>query len=110
MEENSKKPLKRIFVLDTNVVIHDPTAIFQFAEHDIVIPMTVLEEVDKLKNGSDLRNLAAREFLRNLKKIIKENPDNNNDGYILGDGLGKLTFEIWESYPEGFTCKEDIFT
>ena len=108
MEENSKKPLKRIFVLDTNVVIHDPTAIFQFAEHDIVIPMTVLEEVDKLKNGSDLRNLAAREFLRNLKKIIKENPDNNNDGYILGDGLGKLTFEIWESYPEGFTCKEDI--
>lgn len=106
MAKSRKKPLKRIFVLDTNVVIHDPTAIFQFAEHDIVVPMTVLEEIDKLKDGHDLRNLASREFSRNLKKITKEDPD-GNDSYTLGDGLGKLTFEIWESYPEGFTFKED---
>ena len=107
MGKFSKKPLKRIFVLDTNVVIHDPTAIFQFAEHDIVIPMTVLEEVDKLKNGSDQRNVAAREFLRNLQRTIKERSAESDGSTALGEGLGKLTFETWESYPERFTFKED---
>jgi len=100
-----KKPLKRIFVLDTNVLIHDPTAFLQFAEHDVVIPMTVLEEVDKLKNGSDQRNLAAREFLRNLQKTIKDH--GHGDETPLGEGLGMLRFETWDAYPEGFAFKED---
>lgn len=106
MAKSQNKPSKRIFVLDTNVVIHDPTAIFQFAEHDVVIPITVLEEIDKLKLGEDSRSFDCREFLRNLKKVIE--PNNNEDSYSLGNGLGRLTFELWESYPEGFTCKEDI--
>ena len=107
MAKDQEKPLKRIFVLDTNVVIHDPTAIFQFAEHDVVIPMTVLEEVDKLKNGSDQRNVAARDFLRNLQRTIKEKSDNGDGRTFLGEGLGELIFETWESYPEKFTFKED---
>ena len=41
----------RIFVLDTNVLMHDPTAIFRFDEHDIVLPMMVLEELDGHKNA-----------------------------------------------------------
>ena len=45
------KQERRIFVLDTNVLMHDPTAIFRFEEHDIYIPMTVLEELDAGKEG-----------------------------------------------------------
>ena len=102
MPKGQKKPQKRIFVLDTNVVIHDPTAIFQFAEHDVVIPLTVLEEVDKLKNGSDARNLSAREFTRNLERAT-----NNSDGCPLGEGHGMLTFATWNKYPDEFKFSED---
>ena len=42
---------KRIYVLDTNVLMHDPTALFRFEEHDVFIPMTVLEELDAAKKG-----------------------------------------------------------
>jgi predicted ribonuclease YlaK len=45
------KQERRIFVLDTNVLMHDPTAIFRFEEHDIYIPMTVLEELDAGKKA-----------------------------------------------------------
>jgi PhoH-like ATPase len=38
---------KRLFVLDTNVLMHDPTALFRFQEHDIYLPMVVLEELDR---------------------------------------------------------------
>ena len=40
-----------IYTLDTNVLIHDPTAVHNFEEHHVIIPMTVLEELDKLKGG-----------------------------------------------------------
>jgi PhoH-like ATPase len=42
---------RRIYVLDTNVMMHDPSAIFRFEEHDIFIPMTVLEELDAGRRG-----------------------------------------------------------
>ena len=42
---------KRIYVLDTNVLMHDPTSLFRFEEHDVFIPMTVLEELDAAKKG-----------------------------------------------------------
>jgi len=44
-------PDKKLFVLDTNVLMHDPAAIFRFQEHDIFIPMIVLEELDHAKKG-----------------------------------------------------------
>jgi len=44
-------PEKKLFVLDTNVLMHDPTALFRFQEHNIFIPMTVLEELDHAKKG-----------------------------------------------------------
>jgi PhoH-like ATPase len=42
---------KKIFVLDTNVLLHDYKCIYQFQEHDIILPITVLEELDKFKKG-----------------------------------------------------------
>ena len=48
---SKKKTGRRLFVLDTNVLLHDPTCVFRFAEHDIFIPMMVLEELDHAKKG-----------------------------------------------------------
>tara|TARA_Y100000766_G_C18906170_1_gene605863 strand:- start:138 stop:1472 length:1335 start_codon:yes stop_codon:yes gene_type:complete len=57
---------KKLFVLDTSVIIYDYNAINNFAEHDVVIPITVLEELDNFKKGNDTKNFAAREFSRFL--------------------------------------------
>ncbi|KXS38325.1 MAG: PhoH-like ATPase [Halomonadaceae bacterium T82-2] len=63
------KKATRLYVLDTNVLIHDPAALYHFEEHDVVIPMTVLEELDKHKNG--LRDIArtARQVSRTLSEL-----------------------------------------
>ncbi|MBI2720594.1 MAG: PhoH family protein [Bacteroidetes bacterium] len=64
---------KKIFVLDTSVIIYDHTAIKNFAEHDVVIPITVLEELDNFKKGNDTKNYAAREFTRYVDKLSGKN-------------------------------------
>ncbi len=64
---------KKIFVLDTSVIIYDHTAAKSFHEHDVVIPITVLEELDNFKKGNDTKNFAAREFTRYIDKISKGN-------------------------------------
>ena len=61
--------VKKIFVLDTSVIIYDHTAIKHFKEHDVVIPITVLEELDQFKKGNDTKNFAAREFSRYIDKL-----------------------------------------
>lgn len=64
-------PLSPIFyVLDTNVLIHDPSAIWNFDEHQIVIPMTVLEELDKLKSGRGAVAADARQAIREIDRIL----------------------------------------
>ncbi len=60
---------KKIFVLDTSVILYDHHAIKSFKEHDVVIPITVLEELDNFKKGNDTKNFAAREFIRYIDKI-----------------------------------------
>ncbi|MFO7648967.1 PhoH family protein [Halomonas campaniensis] len=63
------KKATRLYVLDTNVLIHDPASLYQFDEHEVVIPMTVLEELDKHKNG--VREIArtARQVSRTLSDL-----------------------------------------
>jgi PhoH-like ATPase len=97
---------KKIFVLDTNVLLHDYKCIFRFQENDLVIPIVVLEELDKLKKGNDLINFHAREFTRELDKLSGDHLFNG--GLQLGEGLGKLSIEtgkpfsveMCESFPE----------
>src|SRR5690606_39193948 len=55
------KSEKKIFVLDTSVILYAHNSIMNFAEHDVVIPITVLEELDQFKKGNDTRNFEARE-------------------------------------------------
>ncbi len=73
---------KRIYVLDTNVLMHDPTALFRFKEHDVFIPMTVLEELDAAKKGTSEVARNARQVSRFLNEIVE-----NANGNHIEDGL-----------------------
>ena len=59
----------KIFVLDTSVILHDFNAFNSFDEHDVVIPITVLEELDSFKKGNNVINLQARSFMRELDRL-----------------------------------------
>src|SRR6187402_2846585 len=82
---------KKIFVLDTSVIIYEHNSILNFDEHDIGIPITVLEELDNFKKGNDTKNFEAREFIRLIDKLAKDqmlhqwNPIN---------GKGKGNFKV----------------
>lgn len=62
---------KKIFVLDTSVILYSHDSILNFAEHDVGIPITVLEELDTFKKGNDTKNFEAREFTRLLDKLAE---------------------------------------
>ena len=85
-----KKP--KIFILDTNVILHDSSCIHQFEENDVVIPLTVIEELDQFKRGSQVINLNAREFTRTLDSLTGE--DIFNGGVSIGEGKGQLRIAI----------------
>ncbi|TXH04896.1 MAG: PhoH family protein [Nevskiaceae bacterium] len=69
----SKAATKRkLFVLDTNVLMHDPSSIFRFEEHDIFIPMFVLEELDAAKKGTSEVSRNARQASRFLEELMRD--------------------------------------
>ncbi len=96
MAKEIKQP--KFFVLDTNVLLHDYKSIYNFQENDIVLPITVLEELDKFKRGNDDINFHAREFVRELDKLT----DNKlfNGGVSLGKGLGKLRVVLGQKFSD----------
>ncbi len=63
---------KRLFILDTNVLMHDPTALFRFKEHDVYLPMMVLEELDRAKKGMSEVARNVRQASRFLNELIAE--------------------------------------
>jgi PhoH-like ATPase len=65
---------RKIFVLDTSVILYDHNAVNQFQEHDVAIPITVLEELDNFKKGNESINFAAREFIRMIDKLSENFP------------------------------------
>ncbi len=72
-KKTTSKSQKKTFVLDTSVILYDFNAIYNFQEHDVAIPITVLEEVDTFKKGNTMLNFHAREFIRNLDKLSHKN-------------------------------------
>ncbi len=104
----SKSSKSKIFVLDTNVILHDHTCIYQFQDNDIILPITVLEELDKFKRGNDLINYQAREFVRLLDEIIGD--ELFNGGKSLGKNKGKLRIEAGKPFSEALktSFREDI--
>lgn len=82
-----RKPAK-VFVLDTNVILHDSSCLQQFEENDVIIPIAVLEELDHFKKGNEILNFHAREFLRSLDAV---SGDGIFDGGVrLGKKRGML--------------------
>ncbi|MDZ7599398.1 MAG: PhoH family protein [Desulfobacterales bacterium] len=96
---------RKIFVLDTNVILHDSSCIYQFDAHDVVIPITVLEELDRFKRGKEIINCNAREFVRSLDALTGEKLFNG--GVAIGPGRGKISIclerELHEDLRESFS-------
>ena len=87
-----RRSAAKTFILDTNVILHDGTCIHQFQENDIVIPLTVIEEIDHFKRGSQVINFNAREFARTLDSITGNGLFNG--GVSLGEGKGTVRIAI----------------
>jgi PhoH-like ATPase len=89
---------KKIFVLDTSVIIYNHNSLYSFEEHDVTIPITVLEELDNFKKGNDIKNFEAREFIRKMDQLsgnyILTNWLSLGEKYgqfkVLMNGKGKL--------------------
>lgn len=96
---------KCTFVLDTNVVLHDHQCLEHFQEHDVVVPITVLEELDRFKKGGDLMNYAAREFIRTLDSLATGGLP--PEGLSLGENRGRLF--IHSKAPD-FSAMDGFFT
>nr|WP_086939645.1 PhoH family protein [Thaumasiovibrio occultus] len=76
---------RKIFVLDTNILLHEPLAIYSFQEHDVVIPMTVLEELDRIKDSKRDVSRDARVAIRALEDLFHDaTPDQISEGIPLG--------------------------
>jgi PhoH-like ATPase len=71
--KKTKSLPRKIFVLDTSVILHDHQAVTQFDEHDVAIPISVLEELDAFKKGNDTINFEARQFIRFIDKLSEGN-------------------------------------
>ncbi|MCK5133278.1 MAG: PhoH family protein [Candidatus Sabulitectum sp.] len=96
---------KCTFVLDTNVVLHDHQCLDHFQEHDVVVPITVLEELDSFKKGNDSINFSARSFIRQLDFLADEGLP--PEGIPLGVGRGRL---IVRHAQNGIQALDGIFT
>ncbi|MDW6002887.1 PhoH family protein [Vibrio mangrovi] len=96
---------RKLFVLDTNILLHEPLAIYSFQEHDVVIPMTVLEELDRIKDSK--RDVArdARVAIRALESLFHDaTPDEISEGIPIaknGEAQGTISiladFELQET-------------
>jgi PhoH-like ATPase len=86
------------FVLDTNVVLHDYNCLSNFQENNIYLPVTILEELDRFKKGSEQINYNARQFVRILDELTRN--DFSLNGASLGEGKGMLYVVIDSGYSK----------
>ena len=84
--------MPKIFVLDTNIILHDHNAIRQFQDNDLVIPIAVIEELDKFKKGNDALSFNARAFMRDINKLTDKR-EFGPEGISLGKRLGTIKIE-----------------
>lgn len=88
MPRKSTTEPRKLFVLDTNVLLHDPTSLFHFEEHDIFIPMVTLEELDNNKRGTTEVARNARQASRFLDELVNRTTGDITTGIPLDDGSG----------------------
>jgi len=99
----------KIFVLDTNVILHDHNALRHFRDNNLVIPVAVLEEADKFKKGTDALAYNARGFMRSVDRITDSSPLTDR-WFSLGRDLGLMKIEPNHPFPEDMAAmfKDDI--
>ncbi|MDP4826149.1 MAG: PhoH family protein [Flavobacteriales bacterium] len=103
----AKQEQRKIFVIDTSVLLHDHNAILNFEEHDIAIPITVLEELDTFKVGNDTKNFEARECIRIIDRLASEA---SLQEWIPIDSEASGRFKIiLNDVSEGVTNAERVF-
>ena len=88
----------KVFVLDTNVILHDHKAIHKFQDNDVVIPIAVIEELDKFKKGNDTLAFNARGFVRDLDRLLQGR--DGREGVSLGKGRGNIRIELSHPFPD----------
>jgi PhoH-like ATPase len=98
----------KIFVLDTNIILHDYRSMYNFQENDLYIPITVIEELDKFKKGNDTLAFNARSFIREIDRL-----SNNflfDHGVSIGPGKGKIKIEMGHPFSDEYAdaLAEDI--
>jgi PhoH-like ATPase len=99
LSKSRKNRSPKIFVLDTNIILHDYKAIRKFQDNDLVIPISVVEELDKFKKGNDALAYNARGFMREIDRI-SEGKLFGRDGLPIGRGLGNIKVEPNHAFPE----------
>jgi PhoH-like ATPase len=99
---------RKLFVLDTNVPLHDSQCIYHFEENDIAIPITVIEELDSFKKGNESLNYHAREFLRAVDALSSE--PLFAKGVKIGDGLGHLMVKVGQDFHPDLKLSFDTRT
>ena len=97
--------MAKIFVLDTNIILHDYNAVKQFQDNDIVIPVAVIEELDKFKKGEDALSYNARAFMREINRLTENQPFGPR-GVPLGKKLGYIKIEPNHPFSPEF---QDLF-
>ncbi|HEY5826675.1 MAG TPA: PhoH family protein [Cyclobacteriaceae bacterium] len=107
MSKKEKSKDKKVFILDTSVILFEHNSILNFDEHDIGIPITVLEELDNFKKGNDTKNFEAREFIRLIDKLAK-NQMLHNWNPINGKGKGNFKV-LMETGGKGITDANKVF-
>jgi len=103
---------RKLFILDTNVLLHEPLAIYSFEEHDIVVPMTVLEELDNIKDRQKDVSREARIAIRTLEDVFRDaTPEQIAEGVCLSGRAGEscsghISIFADHHLPDG----EEVFT
>ncbi len=99
--KRSVRPSPKQYVLDTNVLLHDPQSIFQFHEHTVWIPVEVLEELDRFKAESTTRGANAREVHRRLSERFRNRDDMQNGVDLENGGRIRVAIEAAAHYGSG---------
>ena len=100
------EPARKIYVLDTNVLLHDPTAI-TFAEHQVVIPMTVLEELDHIKDRRDKSvSREARIAIQLIDKVVSNaSPQEIQSGVDIPALISMNIAWVARDFPRPTDCR-----
>jgi PhoH-like ATPase len=106
VRKSSLPDQKKIFVLDTSVILYDHNAFRNFQEHDVALPIQVLEELDHMKTGNETRNAEARSFIRLMDQASASQKINE---WIAIKGVKEGKFKVVMDHLPGKINAEQVF-